>query len=628
MKKVPVQVRRSRWRWLWRVGAVGVLLAILVYYFRPGEETEVRGTTFVARRGPLRITILEGGTVEALESQQIKSEVKGQTKILAIVEEGYMVTEQDVADGKILVELDSTDLLERQIAQELDYQNALAAFTEATEAFDIQLNQNRSDITSAELAVKFAGMDFAKYLGAKGAAEILALLPKPVEEKRPLETPEEAAEAPGDDGGAENGDAIVVGNENAAPAAESVSDTEAVLLAEIIVDGSSEARPEIDFQTYADAALLGDGEAGQRLRKLDDDLVLSEQELKLAKTTLEGTERLAAREFVTKNDLETEQLKVRRNEISFQSAETSRVLFIRYEFPKQAEKLLSDCEEAVRKLQRAKKLAVSKLAQARAKLKSSEARYVLQAKKRKELVEQIEKCKIPAERPGLVVYGSGDNRYYRSQEQIEEGATVRERQGIITIPDMTQMAVKVKIHESAIKRIEKGQRATVTIDAYAEQRLEGEVIKVGVLPDSSNRWMNPDVKVYETVVTIDGVHDWLKPGMSAEVEILVEELPDVLYVPIQAVAPRNGDRVVYLAGLVKPDARVVETGEYNDEFIEVKNGLSEGDEVLLRAPISTEEAEGQSNDKGGNGASAQSDGKDKDAGGGRSRRPAAGGRGA
>ena len=574
--KASLRSRLIRWAWRIAIPAAGVLV-IAFLMARRGTETEERGTTFPVRRGPLRITVLEGGSIEALESQEIKSEVKGQTKILSIVEEGYMVTQEDVEAKKTLVELDASELLDHQISQELDYQNALAAFTEATEQFEIQLNQNRSDIRAAELEVKFGRMDFEKYLGIKAAREILAQVPQPEEGTNPQ--PAAARVEPE----AEFLDTPTSADDGATQMAAEIEKR--------LAEPQAHVRPVIDFSTYADPDMLGDGEAGQRLRKLENDLVMAREELGLAEANLEGTERLAAKQFVTKTELENEQLKVKGSKISVESAETSMDLYVRYEFLKESEQLLSDYEEALQKLERARKLAVSKLAQSEAKLRSTEARYTLQAQKRNEIQEQIEKCKLAAERPGLVVYGGGEERYFRGEDQIEEGATVRERQKIITIPDMTQMSVKVKVHESAIKNVEKGQKASVSVDAYPDKHLGGEVTKVAVLPDSQNRWMNPDVKVYETVIRIEGPHDWLKPGMSAQVEILVKELPDVLYVPIQSVAPSNGQRVCYVAGLGGPKRRVVETGEYNNEFIEIRKGLEEGEDVLLRAPTEPEEAE-------------------------------------
>ena len=242
--------------------------------------------------------------------------------------------------------------------------------------------------------------------------------------------------------------------------------------------------------------------------------------------------------------------------------------------------------EAVRELNRARKAAVSKLAQAEARWRSAQAQYQVQERQRKELQEQLDKCVIRARKPGLVVYGGGgdDMFFYGGEERIREGATVRERQSIITIPDMTHMSVKVKIHESYIKKVQKGQKARITVDAFPDQVLNGEVTKVGVLPDSQNRWMNPDLKVYLTTITVEGTHDWLKPGMTAKVEIIVDHLNDVVYVPIQAVVPQAGKQVCYVLKGEAAATREVTVGQFNDEFIEVKQGLVAGEAVLLRPP--------------------------------------------
>ena len=239
----------------------------------------------------------------------------------------------------------------------------------------------------------------------------------------------------------------------------------------------------------------------------------------------------------------------------------------------------------MRALDRAAHEAISRIAQARTRLNSAKGQYQVQYRQRKDLRDQLEKCMLVAKHSGLVVYGGDDQNNYGNQEPIREGATVRERQTIITIPDLRCMSVNVKIHESYIKKIKAGQKARITVDAYPDQRLTGVVSNVGVLPDSQNRWLNPDLKVYLTMVTIDGTNAWLKPGMSAKVEILVDHLDDVVGVPVQSVVPANGKRFCFVAGSFnKPERREVETGEFNDEFIEIKKGLKEGELVLLNPP--------------------------------------------
>jgi len=340
----------------------------------------------------------------------------------------------------------------------------------------------------------------------------------------------------------------------------------------------------LDFSKYATLDSLGDGEAKQKLRQLDDALQTAQKDRGQASTTLDGTRRLYDKGFVAKTEITRDEISFDSAVLKVKSSETDRALFLSYEFPRTSEEDLSKFAEAVRLLDKANHAAISKLAQARAKLNSARGQYQVQLRQKKDLEEQLDKCVLTAKKSGLVVYG-GDENNYGNQDPIREGATVRERQTIITIPDLRRMSVNVKIHESYINKIKVGQKARITVDAYADKPLTGEVTVVGVLPDSQNRWLNPDLKVYLTTVTIEGTNTWLKPGMSAKVEIFVDHLDDVVYVPVQSVEPANGKQYCFVAGAFgKPERREVQVGEFNDEFIEVKKGLSENERVLLNPP--------------------------------------------
>lgn len=638
------------------LAAVIVVVLLAIWFWTSGDSEQSGGDTlFDARQGDLAISVLELGTIEALESQVIKSEVRGQTKILDIVEEGYRVTQEDVADGMILVSLDDADLQENLTQQEIEFQNAVASLTDAREQYEIQIKQNESDIKEAELLMRFARLDFEKFLGADLAAritgdlkldeaeakiiaanaaalgaislpdpgdamltvggeepddrirltpEIIDSLSRAMKEKGMDVTPEQMLQRAEKD---ENGlpllsprmrdrlgrmgldvDTLIPMPVKPAPKAPAPGGEGAPGQPDVVAeedDTEAIIGSRVDFSKYVSLDTLADGEAKQELRKLTDEKLVAEEELSINKNTLEGTRKLVERDFETQNVLQTDEMKVTRSEIGLESATTALDLYIRYEFPKQCEKLLSDYEEALRKLERTQKQAVSKLAQEQAKLRSAEASYGLKRQRRDELIQQVAKCQIKAERPGLVVYGgSNSNRRYGSNEVVEPGAAVREMQEIITIPDTTKMGARVNIHESVIKKIKVGQKARVTVEAFPDEVLMAEVVKVGVLPDSSNRWLNPDMKVYSTTMSIDGVYEWLRPGMSANIEILVDSLTNVVYVPIQAVMASSEGRVVYVETAAGPVPKQVVTGEFNNEFIEVKSGLEKGERVYLRRP--------------------------------------------
>ena len=644
MRKLNELVKFVRRQPRWRQITAAVIIGLAAWWLvRSSGGSAAKAPTFTARRGPLEINVLEGGSLQALESQEVKCEVRvgyQGTKILRIVEEGYLVTEADVTNNKVLVELDSSDL-EKQIAQqEIQYQQAVASLIDAQQNYEIQLNQNQSDIKAAELKARFARMDFDKFLGdtvtdkiikdygldkilaaastndvadtsrAEEAGQATVVAPPSVTEPLAVKT---AA------GNTETNMVLATGISPPPASASQPAGTNSPALLPVaaaprpvVPDAETDTNLVvagftpytfrtglIDFKKYANIDMLGDGEAKQKLRKFEDDLQSAQKDLGVAKATFEGTQRLFAKQFVAKMELVRDQLLQDSAELKVQTAETDRALFLNYDFSKTAEKSLSDYTEAVRELDKSRRMAISKQAQAQAKLKSAQGQYEVQTRQRKDLNEQLGKCTIRAQKSGLVVYGGSGDNYYGNQEPIREGATVRERQSIITIPDMTRMSVNVKIHESYIKKIKKGQKARITVDAFPDTELEGEVTKMGVLPDSQNRWMNPDLKIYNTTITINGTYDWVKPGMSAKVEILVTKLNDVVYVPIQAVSPDGGKQICYVAGTFKPERREVQIGEFNDEFIQIKRGLKEGERVLLRVPdgIETDSSENDSQPK-------------------------------
>lgn len=636
--------------------------------------------TFAARKGNLEITVLEGGALEALQSQEIRSQVRDRNgvKILSIIEEGYRVTEDDVDDGLILVELDTSSLVDERLNQEIAVETAEASYIERRAEFEIQLNTNMTELNDARQQMRFARLDFEKFLGADIVNDIISRLeieerlaaseaadravlesaetalaetpePRPEQATAPLSALPEGIEIdslppqmqerirqmmaendgqlpagmvermqrfaagefppggrpgggfPGGPGAGFGGGAP---SEEPAPQLETGDRIEEVAVLELppvdvetalpeislLMDDSYMAvRDEIDFTLFADFEKLADGEAKQRLRMLLDELQVAQEEYLLAQDRIEGQRRLEARGFITPTELEAEELNLNKAANKQQEKETALRLYIQYTFPKEAEEFLSNYENAVMAYQRQVKENIAEEAQERARFSSAQRKFNLEKYKLADIELQIDAATIEAERPGLVVYGGADqgsNRYRGSsnQEAIQEGATVRERQPILTIPDMREMAVRVDIHESAVQRVEVGQPAVVYIDAFPDVRLTGEVIKVAVVADSANSFMNPDLKVYPSQVRIDGTHDWLRPGMSAQVEILVASLADVVYVPVQAVGYFGSDQVVYVSSGGSVERRVIEVGDFSDSFIEVVSGIEEGEEVLLLPP--------------------------------------------
>src|SRR5262249_49761983 len=131
-----------------------------------------------------------------------------------------------------------------------------------------------------------------------------------------------------------------------------------------------------------------------------------------------------------------------------------------------------------------------------------------------EIEEEIKKCKIYAPQEGMVVYYVSEQSRFGSGSQqsiVAQGEPVRDGQKLMRIPDLDHMLVNTRVHEAMVARLREGQPASVRVDAHAGQLLPGHVKSVATVAAQQD-WMSADVKVYTTMVAIDGTVEGLKPG--------------------------------------------------------------------------------------------------------------------
>lgn len=547
-----------------------------------GESAEKDMPVADVQKGDLVIDVLEGGNIQALNFLEFRNEVKllNGVKILEIIDEGYYVTEDDVAKGKVLVRLDQSELEESIVDHDVQFQQTEAAYAEAKQSIEIQESEALSDIKLERQTLRFALLDFQKFVGAQAAHATLQKLGLPFDTDSLAAYEKEAT-------------SLIVSAFDTRELADDATDDTSVTNFALEADDSLAAN--VNFGSFLKDELLGDGEAEQTIRRMRDEALVASSELAVVEESVEGAKRLHQREFITKQTLENEMVGLDKARLALQRSETELELFRDYEFPKEAEKMLSVYEEALLSLIRSKREKMAQMSQIYAKFRSAKRRYELELKKRENLEEQLTSCIIKAKLPGLVAYGGADDNYYTSRyyDGISSGATLKNGQPIITIPDMSKLGVEVNIHESHIKKIELGQKVYITAESVPDKTLIGRIAKVAVLPDSNASRYNPSLKVYPATVEIEGTHDFLKPGMSAKVEIIVNELEDVTYVPVQAVFVENSEHFVFIKTLAGYKRQAVKIGAYNNDFIELQEGVDAGDKVFLKMPDSYEPAKVQ-----------------------------------
>lgn len=304
------------------------------------------------------------------------------------------------------------------------------------------------------------------------------------------------------------------------------------------------------------------------LMTLEKDLAIAEATLVTAQNMLNHEQSLRERGYRSQLDVEQKQLGLRRAELSVELKQTE--------------------IEVLKKFTRRERLESLKgnLKAIKANHKANVERAEADASRRDRAVIEHGHCEIKAEREGLVIYPSA--AAWKNAPDIELGATVHKDQILLLMPDMKKMQVKVGIHESLIDRVKAGLEARVKISG---QTLEAEVEEVASVAQPAGWWTGNVVK-YDTTVRLPSV-DGLKPGMSAEVEVILARHEDVLTVPVTAVVETERGTFCWAMVDGKPKRKAVTVGDANDVFVIVEAGLSEGDDVVLNPMAFVKEAQSE-----------------------------------
>ena len=301
----------------------------------------------------------------------------------------------------------------------------------------------------------------------------------------------------------------------------------------------------------------------QSLETYEGDIALAESTLERSKDRLEWSNKMLAKHYVTEAANMADKASKLNAEIALINARTKKRTLEEFTMAKEKTSLQADVAKAL------------------SDRKAKEAALDLETTKERRLERQIKNCKLYAPNDGLVVYANSAQGFGNTQVMIEEGATVRERQKIFSLPDVTHMRVNTKVHESKVDKIVRGLHARIRVDAFPAEQLEGRVEEVKPLPDATSFFAS-DVKQYTTLVAIEKGPTGLRPGMNAQVEVLIKQIDNALAIPVTAILQLQGKNHVMVMG---PEEQVlrrpVTLGISDDKMIEIREGLKEGDRVVL-----------------------------------------------
>lgn len=319
------------------------------------------------------------------------------------------------------------------------------------------------------------------------------------------------------------------------------------------------ARAELAISEYLEGRYLS------QLMTMEKDLAIAESNLRTARNMLGHAEMLAERGYTSELEVEERTFAVTRATLNVGVKKTEIDVLENFTKAMQLETLKGN-------------------------LNATKAQHQANTERAKQLAEQLglcladlEYCVVRAEKSGMVTYPTAEP--WKHAPEIEVGATVYMGQTMLLMPDLSKMQVKVGIHESVIDRIKPGLAAKVTLP---DTTLDGVVSSVASVTAPAGWWTGNAVR-YDTIIKLPSVAG-LKPGMSAEVELIIDRHENVLTIPVAAVVETAQGGLCWVKTADGARRRSLGLGDTNDVFTVVKTGLKEGDEVVLN-PLAFREAQ-------------------------------------
>jgi HlyD family secretion protein len=330
-----------------------------------------------------------------------------------------------------------------------------------------------------------------------------------------------------------------------------------------------------------------EGDYPQQLRQNEADIALADEEVKRAAERLEWSERLAKEGFLTRTELQADELALKRKQIDLEMTKTKLNVLTNYMVLQQRSTLDSALRKAERLMARTEWLNKSTLRQVESELRARLRELNRATNRLAELNFQISKSKIYAPTNGIVLYTSTVliSRRQWWIKPLAVGATAVARQELIYIPIESGMVVEVMIPEASLNKIDSGMPARVKIDAFPGRQFEGRLVKIGILPDGQSSQLNPDLKLYKCEIECDFKDVLIRPGMSCDVELVKEDHERALFVPVQCVVRVDGAPRVYVKFDGNWEPRAVRVGLDNNRMIHIVEGVRAGEEVMLAPPV-------------------------------------------
>jgi HlyD family secretion protein len=341
---------------------------------------------------------------------------------------------------------------------------------------------------------------------------------------------------------------------------------------------------------YGRMTVLRLAEDGENVKKGDTICVLTVQELesiynemKIKNETLEAELKKTVADNALNISLLEAQLAASEVQLKISSLDTLQMKFA----SKTQQRLLTlEMKRALIEKQKIEKKLVATKSIGQTGIRQMNARIIQQKVQVQQFEDQIKSMTLIAQRDGIVMRTESPVFTIMSSSgtgtiggPIREGSVLFMNSPVLQFPDLSKMQVSAEVAEADFKKIEKGQKVFITVDAAKKLTTTGKVNRKSLMGKTAQRYSDSKVKVYEVIIDVDSCHLKMKPGLSAECKITLKEALDTIFIPTLAIFERDSSKVVYVNKKDKFVPVKVGTGLSGSSHTIITSGLK-GDEII------------------------------------------------
>ena len=208
----------------------------------------------------------------------------------------------------------------------------------------------------------------------------------------------------------------------------------------------------------------------------------------------------------------------------------------------------------------------------------------------KEAHETLDKLSMVSPSDGIAIISHN----WSTQNKYQIGDQMWPNNTLMQLPNLSKLKTKININEVDISYITRDLRVEVKPDAFSDSTFTGRVIHVANL--AVNKDNNSNIKVFPVEILLDQTNKNLLPGLTVSCRVVIDEIEDVQYIPLEALHTEGNIKYVYRRKGGEYERVEVQTGLTNSDYVIITEGLKRNDHVALIDPTKLEEEQKQTSE--------------------------------